>query len=40
VRFGGVNRSERYRVAWNGGAFREISGADLIANGYRIGPIS
>jgi hypothetical protein len=40
VRFGGVNRSQRYRIAWNGGAFREISGGDLIANGYRVGPIS
>lgn len=39
VRFGGVNPSQRYRIFWNGGPAHEVAGSDLLANGYRVGPI-
>jgi hypothetical protein len=39
VRFGGVSPSERYRIAWNGRPVREISGRELIANGFRVGSL-
>jgi hypothetical protein len=39
VRFRGVDPSQRYRIVWNGRSSDEISGRDLIANGYRVGPL-
>ena len=39
VRFAGINPSQRYRIVWNGGHEQEIAGSELIANGYRVGPI-
>jgi hypothetical protein len=39
VRFSGVEASERYWIAWNGRLGQKVSGRDLIANGYRVGPL-
>jgi hypothetical protein len=39
VRFAGVDASQPYRISWNGGPAAEISGSDLIASGYHVGPL-
>jgi hypothetical protein len=39
VRFEGVDAARRYRIVWNGRPSQEVIGQDLIANGYRIGPL-
>ena len=39
IKFSGVVASQRYRIAWNGLPTREVTGRDLIANGYRVGPL-
>lgn len=39
VRFAGVNPAQRYHIVWNGSPEQEVSGRELIANGYRVGPL-
>jgi len=39
VRFASVNSSQRYRISWNGKPETEIAGQELIAEGYRVGPL-
>lgn len=39
VRFTGVNQSQQYRISWNGHAGQPISGSELAASGYRVGPL-
>lgn len=40
VHFAGIDPSQKYRISWNGGPEHEVAGSDLIANGYRLGPLS
>jgi hypothetical protein len=39
VRFAGVNASQQYRISWNGRPEKIVTGRELIANGYRVGPL-
>ena len=39
VRFAGVNSSQQYRISWNDRPEQEIAGRELIAKGYRVGPL-
>jgi hypothetical protein len=39
VLFRGVDPSQQYQIVWNGRSAHEISGGDLMANGYRVGPL-
>lgn len=39
VRFAGVNASQQYRISWNGRPEQTVTGRELIANGYRVGPL-
>ncbi|HVW76154.1 MAG TPA: hypothetical protein VHB45_00975 [Alloacidobacterium sp.] len=39
VHFAGIAASQQYRISWNNGPERIVSGRDLLANGYRVGPL-
>jgi hypothetical protein len=39
VLFHGVDPSQRYQIVRNGRSAHEISGGDLMENGYRVGPL-
>lgn len=40
IRFAGVDSTQQYRVVWNDHAGQPVSGQDLAANGYRVGPLN
>ena len=39
VRFGAVDPRQQYRISWNSRSNRIVSGRELLANGFKIGPI-
>lgn len=39
IRFEGLNSAQQYRLRWNGGEARTVSGDELIHNGLEVGPV-
>jgi hypothetical protein len=39
VRFAGADPATRYRISWNSGPENEISGHELLSQGYQVGPL-
>ena len=40
IRFTGVDPSQQYRIFWNGHVGQLVSGHELAANGYSVGPLN
>jgi len=39
IRFHGLDAAQRYRLRWNGGEVRTLSGEELIHSGLEVGPV-